>query len=119
MVNAGSEGAGVPERDASMGAGRVTAEERLALGDLERLALPPREAARAQLLLVASLTTLRDVSLWRREPSGELRCLEHVRGRPSRGLRKVASEVLAGRGATPAGPRRTLLAAPVGAGPSP
>jgi signal transduction histidine kinase len=119
MVNAGSEGAGGPERDVPTGAGRVTAEERLALGDLERLALPPGEAARAQLLLVASLTTLRDVSLWRREPSGELRCLEHVRGRPSRGLRKVASEVLAGRGATPAGPRRTLLAAPVGAGPSP
>lgn len=87
---------------------------RLALRDPERAHLPAREAARAQLRVVAALAPLRDVSLWRRDPNGRLRCLECARGRPSRGVRTVARQALRAGEPIPAGPRRTLLAVPVG-----
>lgn len=82
-----------------------------ALRDAQTIRLPSSEAIREELRLLASLTPVRELSLWALA-DGRVRCLAAVRGRPSSGIRGVAARAATGSG-TSAGPRRSLIAHPV------
>jgi signal transduction histidine kinase len=86
----------------------------LALRDPARALLGSDDAVRAQLRVLSALGPLREICLWAKDDSGRALCSGHVRGRPSSAVRTAARRVLAGGGPTPAGPRRAVIAAPVG-----
>jgi signal transduction histidine kinase len=54
------------------------------------LELPPLVGAGIQLRLLADVGVVEDVSLWRREPDGELECLLHLGETPTRRVRLQA-----------------------------
>ena len=86
----------------------------LALRDPERAALPPGDAIRTQLGLLASIGPMREVSLWTLDDGTRVRCAGHAGGRPSPGVRGVARRALVGGRETPPGPHRKLLAVAIG-----
>jgi signal transduction histidine kinase len=83
------------------------------LRDVERALLPPSDAILDQLRLLAELGGLREVSLWTLDEADRVHLLAHARGEPARGVRGIARQALRG-GETAPGPRRALVAFPVG-----
>ncbi|HEX4466016.1 MAG TPA: ATP-binding protein [Solirubrobacteraceae bacterium] len=82
----------------------------------ETLSLPPTDAVRSQLAMIAAFAPLRTVSLWMPDNPVQPGLVGHVgAGAASRGVKELARRVLLGE--TPAGEddsRRLLLSAPVG-----
>ena len=76
------------------------------------LLLPPAEAVREELRLLAGTSPMRELSLWILDHAKEPICLASVRGKPSAGVRKAAAAALRGRPTAPS-PRRTLVAAAI------
>ncbi|HXE99657.1 MAG TPA: ATP-binding protein [Solirubrobacterales bacterium] len=104
------------EQDGFTPRGMAVAGALLALKDPERAALPPAEAIRTQLELLASVGPMREVSLWTFDDGGRVRCTGHAGGRPSSGVRGVARQALVAGRETPPGAHRRLVA--VGIGPA-
>jgi signal transduction histidine kinase len=65
-----------------------------AVGSSQLLELPPLVGAGIQLRLLADVGVTDDVSLWRREPDGELECLMHLGEAPTRRMRSQARAAL-------------------------
>lgn len=86
---------------------------RSALRDVGAALEPASEAIAGQLHLLAELGPLRELSLWTLDEEGSPHRERSVAGRPSRGVRAAAARALRGT-ATPAGPRRAIVALPVG-----
>lgn len=89
-------------------------EARETLRDPARTLLPPQEAIDAQLHTLARLGRWREISLWIPDVSGRLRCAAHARGKPAGGVAAVARQVHARQEPTPPGPRRSVVAIPLG-----
>lgn len=92
---------------------------KLALHDPELFGLPPREAIRTQLRLLAALPPVQAASLWDQRTPGRLRCVAHRGGRPTPGARQAARAAIADGRATSASPRRSIVAVPAGPGGAP
>ena len=103
-----------PDQDPGGARGMAVVVALLALRDPERAALPPGDAIRTQLGLLASIGPMREVSLWTLDDAGRVRCAGHAGGRPSPGVRGVARGALVGGRETPPGPHRKLLAVAIG-----
>jgi signal transduction histidine kinase len=79
----------------------------------------PPLAVRSELAVLAAFAKLRGVSLWTRDTADNVECVCHVGdGGRSRGARALASALLSGE-ELDRGPRRLLLAMPVGRQPQP
>ena len=80
----------------------------------ELMTRPPDAACRFVLATLVSMGPLRSASLWSIDPAERTGCVCHVgEGRPSRGTRQLARQLLAGE-EPQAGARRLLLGLPVG-----
>jgi signal transduction histidine kinase len=97
----------------------VVAGALLALKDPERAALPPAEAIRTQLELLASLGPMLEVSLWTFDDAGRVRCAGQAGGRPSPGVRGAARRALVEGQGTPPGAHRRLVAVGIGSATAP
>jgi signal transduction histidine kinase len=84
-----------------------------ALRDAGAVLLAPGDAIARQLELLARLGGLREVSLWTADRQGSPRSQGSARGHPSNGVRAAAARALRGN-ETPPGPRRSIVARPVG-----
>jgi signal transduction histidine kinase len=80
--------------------------------------LTPAEAISAQLRVLCERGPLTELSIWTTAEHGGLRCLAHASGSPSGSVRAAARAALRGEG-TPPGPRRTIVALPIGVAESP
>ena len=78
----------------------------------------PAEAISAQLRVLRKRGPLTELSLWTTAEDGRLRCEAHVAGSPSSSVRAAARAAVRGQETAP-GPRRTLVALPIGVGESP
>ena len=114
MTPAGSSSATRGPGQDSAASAPINLESSLALRDFERVALPPGEAIRTQLGLLASIGQMREVSLWTLDDAGRVRCAGHAGGRPSPGVRGAARRALVAGRETPPGPQRKLVAVALG-----
>ena len=82
------------------------------------LTIAPTTALELQLTMLTAFAPLRSVSLWMRDDAEQLKCVSHAgENAPSTGARQLARRLLA-RERIEEGPRRLLLALPVGSRPA-